>query len=819
EPGAVVLSGRVIDAAAIDAAGTGLAAWREALAAEADLLVYGCDLAASDAGIDLMARLARWTGADVAASDDTTGSADAGGDWTLEAATGAIEARTLFAVAEPAGWSGRLELVSAGADATAHTTTTGVQTAIYAQRAVAVAADGSSLVVWHDDAGAGDVYAQRYDASGAAVGSAFRVNTTTADAQSTPEVAVGGDGHWWVVWASVDQDAVGTSGIYAQRYAADGSALGGEFQVNTTTAGDQSLPSIAVDASGDAVIVWQHGAGTPEDIRGQRFDATGTAQGAEFTVNTVASTDPMHAKVAMDATGRFVVTWQNTNQDGAGAGIFARLYNAAGTALGTEFQVNQTTAGDQVLPDVAMNADGFVVAWMSDGEDGSSFGIVARRFDATGTAVDDAFLVNTTTTSDQRNPQIAMTAGGGFVVTWDSDAQDGDQRGVYLRQFAADDVALTGETRVNVTTAGYQAQASVAVNAAGDLVVAYTGNQGGTDDVWVRRWTLSEELFVTVTTTADTVDGTTTSVAALIADPGGDGAVSLREAILAANATGGAQTIRFAIPLSDPNYTGGVYTITLASLLPQLTGAVTLDGTTQTTAIGDTNPGLLGTGGTVGVDALALGQVARPEIEIVDGGSVSLGLDLAAAGITVRGLAMQGFDVAVLRLRATASDALIEGNVLGSGATAFVDPGSGARSDTIVESMAADGGTLRNNLIGFADETAVELDPGSDRWTVTGNEVRGGSLGSDILNALDLQGDDAVIRGNLFADSRGSGIDLRGTTSNALFQNNTVSNIGYGVSAEGHSLAIYGSATATLDRNVIRDAPQHAIRVAGTAQA
>jgi CSLREA domain-containing protein len=817
EPGAVVLSGRMIDAAAVDAVGTGLAAWREALAAEADLLVYGCDLAASDAGIDLMARLARWTGADVAASDDTTGSADAGGDWTLEAATGAIEARTVFAGAEPAGWSGRLELVSAGSDATAHTTTTGVQTAIYAQRAVAVAADGSSLVVWHDDAGAGDVYAQRYDASGAAVGSAFRVNTTTADAQSTPEVAVGGDGHWWVVWASVDQDAVGTSGIYAQRYAADGSALGGEFQVNTTTAGDQSLPSIAVDASGDAVIVWQHGAGTPEDIRGQRFDATGTAQGAEFTVNTVASTDPMHAKVAMDATGRFVVTWQNTNQDGAGAGIFARLYNAAGTALGTEFQVNQTTAGDQVLPDVAMNADGFVVAWMSD--DGGGWGISARRFDATGTAVDDAFLVNTTTTADQRNPQIAMTAGGGFVVTWESDGQDGDQMGVYLRQFAADDVALTGETRVNVTTAGYQAQASVAVNAAGDLVVAYTGNQGGTDDVWVRRWTLSEERVVTVTTTADTVDGTTTSVAALLAAPGGDGAVSLREAILAANATGGAQTIRFAIPLSDPNYAGGVYTITLASLLPQLTGAVTLDGTTQTTAIGDTNPGLLGTGGTVGVDALALGQVARPEIEIVDGGSVSVGLDLAAAGITVRGLAMQGFDVAVLRLRSTASNALIEGNVLGSGATAFVDPGSGARSDTIVESMGADGGTLRNNLIGFADETAVELDPGSDRWTVTGNEVRGGSLGSDILNALDLQGDDAVIRGNLFADSRGSGIDLRGTTSDALFQNNTVSNIGYGVSAEGHSLAIYGSATATIDRNVIRDAPQNAIRVAGTAQA
>src|SRR5262249_4894933 len=54
-----------------------------------------------------------------------------------------------------------------------------------------------------------------------------------------------------------------------------------------------------------------------------------------------------------------------------------------------------------------------------------------------------------------------------------------------------------------------------------------------------------------VTTTADTVDGTTTSVANLIANPGADGRISLREAILATNATGGANTITFGIPLTD----------------------------------------------------------------------------------------------------------------------------------------------------------------------------------------------------------------------------------------------------------------------------
>src|SRR5262249_21896376 len=57
-----------------------------------------------------------------------------------------------------------------------------------------------------------------------------------------------------------------------------------------------------------------------------------------------------------------------------------------------------------------------------------------------------------------------------------------------------------------------------------------------------------------VTTTADTVDGTTTSVANLIANPGADGRISLREAILATNATAGPDTITFGIPLTDANH-------------------------------------------------------------------------------------------------------------------------------------------------------------------------------------------------------------------------------------------------------------------------
>lgn len=68
------------------------------LSADADILIYGCDLAGNQDGIDFVNTFSRLTSADVAASDDLTGSADLGGDWDLEFTTGVITADALAAL-------------------------------------------------------------------------------------------------------------------------------------------------------------------------------------------------------------------------------------------------------------------------------------------------------------------------------------------------------------------------------------------------------------------------------------------------------------------------------------------------------------------------------------------------------------------------------------------------------------------------------------------------------------------------------------------------------------------------------------------------
>ena len=77
-----------LDAATLAGRGAEIAGWGRALTDDADLLLYGCDVAATPSGERLLARLGALTGADVAASTDLTGAATLGGNWLMEAQTG-----------------------------------------------------------------------------------------------------------------------------------------------------------------------------------------------------------------------------------------------------------------------------------------------------------------------------------------------------------------------------------------------------------------------------------------------------------------------------------------------------------------------------------------------------------------------------------------------------------------------------------------------------------------------------------------------------------------------------------------------------------
>ncbi|WP_446875094.1 DUF4347 domain-containing protein [Phormidesmis sp. 146-35] len=94
--GRVQLGNATIDLTSLNTHSSELQHWATALTANADILLYGCDVAAGEAGQTFIQQLSQLTGADIAASSDRTGNTTLGGDWVLEQHIGAIESGLAF---------------------------------------------------------------------------------------------------------------------------------------------------------------------------------------------------------------------------------------------------------------------------------------------------------------------------------------------------------------------------------------------------------------------------------------------------------------------------------------------------------------------------------------------------------------------------------------------------------------------------------------------------------------------------------------------------------------------------------------------------
>ncbi|WP_457767691.1 NPCBM/NEW2 domain-containing protein [Cyanobium sp. ULC084] len=89
--GELLLGGGSINAGNLAAHSPLFSEWKSHLADDADILIYGCNVASGDAGKAFINELSSLTGADVAASTNLTGSSSKGGDWILEYSTGPID--------------------------------------------------------------------------------------------------------------------------------------------------------------------------------------------------------------------------------------------------------------------------------------------------------------------------------------------------------------------------------------------------------------------------------------------------------------------------------------------------------------------------------------------------------------------------------------------------------------------------------------------------------------------------------------------------------------------------------------------------------
>ncbi len=251
------------------------------------------------------------------------------------------------------------------------------------------------------------------------------------------------------------------------------------FQVNSFTPGTQRDPAIGMDEAGDFVVAWisfDHLGGFGSGVFAQRFDASGTPQGPEFQV----AADGSGPAVGMDAVGNFVVAWTGIDDHPDpltfSAGVFAQRFGASGTPQGSSFRLNVGTAGTQFEPAVGMNAAGnFVIAWnsrtFSSRDITANPGIFFQSFAADGTALSGG-RVNPSTARDFFQPAVAINGAGNFVVAYASQFPPSFPD-IFAQRYNADGISQGPEIRVNTFTDDIQQHPAVGMDAAGTFVVAW----------------------------------------------------------------------------------------------------------------------------------------------------------------------------------------------------------------------------------------------------------------------------------------------------------------------------------------------------------
>lgn len=348
---------------------------------------------------------------------------------------------------------GMAQLTASGTETKVNDTTRSTQQ----HPQIAVNSNGDYAAVWSTNLIDGDGFGiaiKGVSGDGSTWLSERILNGSVDGNQSHPDVAINSTGDYVVAWMSNSpSDDSDGFGIRHQRAKTNGNVIVQNLKTNSTDAGQQRFPKVALAANGVYAIVWE----SAGDIKWRRYNNTGTATGPEVTVNTTQDSIQGYPDIAMDNAGNVVIVWQSLGQDSDGYGIYAQRYGTDTSKVGTEFKVHTDSIGHQIEPKVSMSTSGdFVVTWSSFGTDGDGYGVYAQQFLSDGTPSGSQFRVNETTSNFQMHPDVDHSPGGTFVITYASWGHDADQAAVLARLYRIDGTSAGSTVQVNTNEQDFQ---------------------------------------------------------------------------------------------------------------------------------------------------------------------------------------------------------------------------------------------------------------------------------------------------------------------------------------------------------------------------
>ena len=351
---------------------------------------------------------------------------------------------------------------------------------------VAVNASGQAVAVWQQSDGSTiNIYANRY-APGAGWGTPQRISPVVLETSQAPQVAIDGDGNAIAVWmqSSFTQNS-GNNHIWASRYTAQVGWAGAVLI--EAGPGDAGYPQIAIDGSGNAIVAfWQH-AGGRIDIVANRY-VNGAGWGTAAAIEADDSGDTSAPQIAMDAAGNAMVVWAWASASGPpfSYNVWANRYTAGSGwgSAGPIDSVNATTANP--APHVALDGAGNAIAvWhRPDGSWNSIWS--SRHIVASGWGA--PVLLETDNTNSAHDARIAFDASGNAMAVWIQ--SDGVLDNVLANRYTSGQ-GWGSAVLIETDNAGPALEPRIAFDGNGNATAAWSHRDvaGFTFNILANRWT------------------------------------------------------------------------------------------------------------------------------------------------------------------------------------------------------------------------------------------------------------------------------------------------------------------------------------------
>lgn len=239
---------------------------------------------------------------------------------------------------------------------------------------VAIAPNGGFVIVWQSFGQDGNAYAivgQRFTNRSINIGYEFIINNMPRGSQEFPDISMDSQGNFIVVWTTNQNQLIGNQpaansyrDVYAKKFNRDAIPVGQEFAVSTTV-GEQYYPSVFMNNLNNYLVSWN----TKEPNTGYhdiyaRYVTDSAMSKPAFRVSLNNRPDPLsEPSIALDTSGNALIVWHTMTENLLGSALYGKKYDKNGAEVKGEYKIN--SVGSHIIQSsVGVDrANNFYIVW------------------------------------------------------------------------------------------------------------------------------------------------------------------------------------------------------------------------------------------------------------------------------------------------------------------------------------------------------------------------------------------------------------------------------------------------------------------------